>query len=156
MTAFFVQNVSIETTDTIKVTLRQVYNSERMKRKIHVKKIVLTFTRVGKSKWCCFICKPKNTDLVTVPAKPTRTLFRSMVFLYRWASFVANTTFLIVWIHYIILLVVSLIKIWPLTCSHDYWYVARDISINKSKTYMLDNTCIRYICTMLNTYFIET
>ena len=35
--------------------------------------------------------------------------------------------------HYIISLVVSLMKIWVLTRFHVYWYVARDISINKSK-----------------------
>ena len=37
--------------------------------------IVLPFSRVGKSKSCCFICKHKNTGLVTVPAKPLVTHF---------------------------------------------------------------------------------
>ena len=58
----------------IKVTLRQMYKSERMTEKKT-------------------ICKHKNTGLVMVPAKPRVTLFCSMVFLYRWASFVANTIF---------------------------------------------------------------
>ena len=59
--------------------------------------IVLPFSPVGKSKSCCFICKSKN--ICNGTAKPRVTLFCSITFSYQWASFVANTTFLIVWIH---------------------------------------------------------
>ena len=37
--------------------------------------IVLPFSRVGKSKSVCFICKHKNTGLAMVSAKPRVTLF---------------------------------------------------------------------------------
>ena len=73
MTAFFVQDVSLDTTDTIKLKLRQLYNPERMNRKTNI--IVLPFSSVGKSKSCCFICKHKYTDLVMLSAKPRVTLF---------------------------------------------------------------------------------
>ena len=85
---------------------------------------VLPFSRVGKSKSCCFICKHKNIDLVTVPAKPRVTLFCSMAFLYRWASFfffckhhLFNCLNSHILKHYIIVLAVSVNKICLLTCS---------------------------------------
>ena len=82
---------------------------------------VLPFSRVGKSK-SCFICKHKNIDLVTVPAKPRVTLFCCMAFSYRWASFFCkhhlfNCSNSHILKHYIIVLAVSVNKICPLTCS---------------------------------------
>ena len=61
LTAFFVQDVSLDITDTIKVTLRQLYNPERKKRNINI--IVLPFSRVEKSNSCCYLRRRRRKQV---------------------------------------------------------------------------------------------
>ena len=140
LTAFFVQDVSLDITDTIKVTLRQLYNPEQMKRiNIYTFSCLAVFSCVEVSK-SCFICKHKNTGLVTVSAKPRTTIFCSIViFVPMGVVFCKQHLFNClnshIFKHYN-LHVVSLIRICPYCfCSLICW---RDISINKSKSY---NNC---------------
>ena len=68
MTALFVQNVFSTYYRRDKGTNTTNKQSRTNEKKNNI--FVLPFSRVGKSKSVCIICKHKNTGLAMVPAKP--------------------------------------------------------------------------------------